>query len=419
MSAKKIIIISISVLGFIALAVGIYFAWQNSQKILTPPPAASSGASSQGITINQPNNSGPGAVTASKLQVVSKQEILGYWIYNPAVSATSTKTSASTTVSASTSTVVSSITAPTIKSGIYYLSSDGNIFKVSVDGNDTAITQDGISDIQQIKSSLDGKRVLVKYGTFISPSFKIFNTESGMFESAPTGITAADFSPDGKKLAYFQTSGDKSNLIVKDLVNFKAKLVTVVSIYQKDMDLNWISANKIILTEKPTALYAGKAWSVDINKKTFTKLPIAINGADGQGLMLNWSSNGRLGVEFLTSADGRGRYLSIVNATGTILANLNFSTLPNKCFVSDPQIYCAVPDNIPERTTLPDDYLKNAAYFTDSLYLIDATPGSQNPMTMILDGSGAAIDAMSLKFADGKLFFINKYDNKLYALDLR
>jgi len=388
---KKIIIITVIVLCVIALGAGVYFAWKKTRTILTPPDSSpQNSVNGQSISINNLAGSSSDGAVASKLSVISDNTIYGYWVFN-----SNQKIQGS---------------------GVFYVGRDGIIYKIKADGADEALTSSSIENFQSLKSSLDGKRVIIKSGNSGASKFVVYNSENNIFESLPDKITAADFSPDGKKAAYFSANaGDpgKSDLITKSLIDLKQKPATLLSLYQGDFGLNWISQNKITLVPKPSAFYPASIWAVDVVKKTLSRLTSEENGLNG--LIVNWSSDGKIGLQFSSSMEGRSRILNLINDQGEIMANFEFVTLPEKCFVSDPKIYCAIPQSIPDKSALPDDYLKNAVYFVDSLYQIDIT---SNSFERIFDGNASAIDAINLNFVDGKLFFINKYDSKLYVLEL-
>ncbi|MFA5098804.1 MAG: hypothetical protein WC461_01115 [Candidatus Paceibacterota bacterium] len=400
MSKKTIIIIAV-VLSVIALGVGIYFAWQKTGAILNPPANISSEnpVNGQSVSVNGSASSVSGVPAASKLSIISDKTIYGYWVFNSAIS-TSTQTASSTQMVQG--------------SGVFYIGSDGLIYKVKADGADEALTSAPIDNFQSLKSSFDGKRVIIKSNDSGTFKFAVYNSENNIFESLPDKITAADFSPDGKKIAYFLANAkdlNKSDLITKSLVDLKQKPATLLSIYQQDFDLNWVSQNKITLVPKASAFYSASIWAVDVAKKTLSLLT-----GEKEGLAVNWSSDGKMGLQFSTTLEGRNRILNLIGEQGEVKASLEFTTLPEKCFVSDPKIYCAIPQSIPDKSALPDDYFKKAVYFIDSIYQIDIM---QNAFERILDGSAAAIDAVNLKFTDGKLFFMNRYDNKLYVLELQ
>ncbi len=386
---KKTLIIISSILGILAIMAGVYFAWQKTKAILTPP-----GVGQQPATNNQQpadNGQPTQTIAAQKLKILSDQPILDYWIFYPAT--TSTAATPTSTI--------------TRDSKIFYLSQDGKIFKLE-GGKSEAVSSEPIENIQMIKSSFDGKRVLIKSGDFISPKFIIFNSEAKVFELLPENITAAAFSPDAKKIAYLEKIS--GNLMIKDLIGAKPKTVKILSFNQKDFDLDWILAEKIILIPKPSAFYPTSAWIVDTKNKTLSPL-----GTEVDGLMIKWSTNGKTGLQFSSQSGGRGSRLNLINEQGAVQAALDFITLPDKCFISEPKIYCAVPESIPAKTVLPDDYLKRAVYFRDVFYQIDIT---QNSLSEILAGVEPALDATHLNLVDNKLLFINRYDNGLYSLEL-
>ena len=371
------------------MALGVYFAWKKTKSILTPPSVSPSTAE-QGLP---PTTTGQ--MPTAKLKILSNQPIFDYWIYRPEFGVVATSTATSTGTIARDSIV-------------FYLNQEGKVFQTEKDGKTEAITSESIENIQMIKSSFDGKRVLIKSGDFISPKFIIFNSEARVFELLPENITAAAFSPDAKKIAYLEKTN--GNLTIKDLVGAKPKTVKVLSFNQKDFDLDWILAEKIILTPKPSAFYLTSAWIVDVKNKTLSPLGTEVNG-----LMIKWSTNGKTGLQFSSQSEGRGSRLNLINEQGAIQATLDFITLPDKCFISEPKIYCAVPENISAKTVLPDDYLKRAVYFRDVFYQIDI---NQNSLSEILAGIEPALDVTHLNLVDNKLFFINRYDNGLYSLEL-
>ena len=373
---KKIIIIISVILGIVAMGLGVYFAWQKTKAILTPPSAPSQPTS---VGITEPT-AAERQLAAQKLKILSDQPIFDYWIYS------------------------------TSSEQVFYVNQEGKIFKIKEDGNDEAITSEPIENLQTIKSSSDGKRVFIKSGDLVSPKFTIFNSETKIFELLPENITAAAFSPDAKKIAYLETKAIQSDLIIKDLVNLKQKPSWIISISQKDFDLDWISAEKIVLVPKSSAFYQASAWVIDTKKKTVSPL-----GAEVNGLMIKWSSNGKIGLQFSSQSEGREGRLNLINEQGLVQAGLDFITLPDKCLISDPKIYCAIPTSIPAKTVLPDDYLKRAVYFRDALYQIDI---SQNSLSGIFTETEPAIDAARLNLLDNKLLFINRYDSRLYSLEI-
>ncbi len=64
---------------------------------------------------------------------------------------------------------------------------------------------------------------------------------------------------------------------------------------------------------------------------------------------------------------------------------------------------------------LPDDYLKRAVYSNDFIYELDL---EKNALLPVFEENKQPIDAINFELLGNKLFFINRYDNRLYQLEL-
>ena len=110
---------------------------------------------------------------------------------------------------------------------------------------------------------------------------------------------------------------------------------------------------------------------------------------------------------------------------------LSFATLPSKCAFGAPiaasgtanpsaPIYCAVPSdqNIFSVARLPDEYNQDMYFTDDDFYSIDTDTGLLNE---IFSASliNQTIDATDMKVFNNILFFVNRYDQKIYALALQ
>lgn len=372
---KRIFLITTSLLVFSAIILGAYFGWKKSKDILTPPAINRSA-----VDYNLPITTS----TAPKLGALSDQPVFGYWLSN-------------------------STSSP--EADIFYLNQNGLVLK-SKDGDDEIISDREIKNLQAYKANSGGSKIIVKSGLLTAPAFEIFNLETKVWQSLEN-IFAADFSPDGTKIAYLEKSNNNSeinNLIIKDLADKKQKITKIMSFNQIDFDLEWLTSDKILLVSNPSALIRGEIWEVNIKKKTFRLL------TDGDGLAINWSKDGALGLRFIVNQK-REISLNLIDAEGIIKADLDFSTLADKCLMSLSKIYCAIPKNYSsvKKPILPDEYLKRAVYSDDAVYEIDLT---ENSSKKIIDENLAAIDAVSFSLSGNRLFFINRYDNKLYGFNL-
>ncbi|MBI2514803.1 hypothetical protein HYV91_01265 [Candidatus Wolfebacteria bacterium] len=393
MDRKKIVIVVVIVIGALALGAGVYFAWRNAQTILNPPEGG--GIPPVGNQVFKgTTTSSSGQIGTAKLKVLSRNEVSDYWLYQPFASSTPE---------------------------IYYLTPDGKIMKVpgsvlSVGGRgdgDEKISDEAIFDVQSIKPSRDGKLVLIKSGDRQNPKFTLYDVETKIKQDLPNAV-AGVFSPDVKKIAYLEKPGanGSSNLMLKDLKSPAIpKPVKLISLSVKDVELFWLDPQKIFLISPPSYQYESQAWSLDIKKGTLSRID------SGNGLMLNWSADAKIAIDFKTKNNGRVAEAKLIDKDGKHLANLDFSTLPTKCFVSQPQIYCGLPQfySLPQEPLLPDDYLKKAVYSRDFIYLIDTEKNSIEPIFTSLEPT---VDLWHLSKIENQLFFVNRYDNKLYGLSL-
>lgn len=378
---KKIVIIII-IFGVLAIGAGVYFAWQKSGQ---QPQGTASQATDQ-------NNYGKmtlpiSGTTNSKMRILSKENVLAYWVDNFSTS--------------------------TAGQDVFYISSSGNINKIS-GGNETTLSNENFGTLKFAKALAISNKILIVFKQDNSVVPIIFNLSTGEWQPllGQKSATAVDLSLDGKKIAYLvPNSQGTADLFTLDLTNNKAKAIKLTSLNIKDIDLKWINDNNIVFMPKSSFDFISEVWDYNIQAKTFSKI------AGGSGLMLNWSKFGDVALEF-SAAQNKNYSLSLIDNNGNIKGGFKFLTFPDKCFISSPsQIYCAVSrdQNAFNGLTLPDDYLKRGIYFKDGIYQVDIT---QNKFQALFEGEDPVIDATNLTLDGSKLLFINRYDNKLYSLDI-
>ena len=365
---KRLFIIILIIIALVAVGLGVYFAWKKSREILNPPsvsaPAVTQSASNQ--TTQE----------TGKLKAISDNKASAYWIYRSASS-----------------------------TDIYYFNESGQLFKMK-DGEDEKIIDDGVGEIKSIAIDKDGKKVAVDSGNH----FTILTIgANGLIKESLAGALAVAFSPDSDKMVYLD---EKGNLNITD---YSAKLrspktTNILSVNVNDPVLHWIAGDKIILSSRPSAFYINESWILDINKKTIAPFVSA------RGLTFNWSLDGKEAIKFTVDASFNP-FFSLIDNTNSVKANFEFSSLPDKCFVATAKIYCAISqsNNLIGRLILPDDYLKRKVYFNDFIYEINR---QDNNLQALYSGGNIAIDARNLTAVGNEIFFINRYDNRIYDLEL-
>lgn len=281
---------------------------------------------------------------------------------------------------------------------IYYLNEAGQIIKNN-NGNEELVNSQSLQKLNKVTASPDGNYILAKFNYPTLPTFSIFNTITNSWQSLPQNTIAAAWSPDSQKIAYLD---DKSLKILNILTQ---KTQEVLKFSQKEIDLDWRFDNQILISSNygPTT----KILSFALDKKTLTPF------LEEFGLVIKWSDDNLFGIKLNTI--NNKPVTSIIDANGTVLTQLTFITIPSKCLIQQHKIYCAVPQNISEQLKLPEDYYKKVVYFDDKLYLIDLTNGGVSEISADIN---VPIDADHLEFSQGKLYFKNRLDDKLYSLAL-
>ncbi|MEK9154464.1 MAG: hypothetical protein AAB596_00085 [Patescibacteria group bacterium] len=363
---KKIIIIITAIIFISAISFGVYFAWKKSKEILTPPTA-----NQQPTTNNQQQ-----ITLEKKLKIISDQEVFDFWL---AANATSTE--------------------------IFYINNQGQILKVKPDVEDEIISDRIISNLKAVEADNSGNKIIVK-----ANKIEIFDIKKKIWQEI--NALAAGFSVDGTKVAYLENTGATaiSNLIIKDLKDAKQKTTKVLSFNQYGFDLKWITSDKVLLIPKSSASYDNEIWSIDIKNKALSIF------ANGKGLLIDFAKDGSWGLMHSINQEGESD-LKLIELNGKVKADLQFSSFPKKCLVNFAKIYCAVSlgYNTIKKPLLPDDYLKRAFYSDDRIYEVDIT---NNTFLEIPLNSKIAIDVYNLELSGNQLIFINRYDKKLYSLDM-
>ncbi len=228
----------------------------------------------------------------------------------------------------------------------------------------------------------------------------------------PNDIKDISISPDISKMFYLFDSGD--NMVGTTLSFLDNKKVQVFDSPFTEWLSQWPNSNTITLTTKPSNSVPGHMYSLDLIKKSLTKILGNINGLTTLG-----SPNGKL----ILYGDNN-LSLNVYHADSRNSDVLGVKTLPEKCVwgkTSD-VIYCAAPKLL-GLGAYPDSWYQGEISFNDQFWKIDIK--TENG-TMILDPTtivtrGEEIDGIKLALDEGEnyLFFVNKKDSFLWRLELK
>jgi hypothetical protein len=315
----------------------------------------------------------------------------------------------------------------------YFVGAQNNITAIKPDGTVVAVSAGTsstigtaiISNIISARFSFDGKKILVSSGDPSNPQTNIFDVASKSWVSAPQGMQSPQWSPSNYQVAYLsQSTSGMLSLSTIDASNLKKAPVTIFSLHATDMSLQWINKTRFILADKPTSNVAESIWMFDSQKGTVT--PIIYETAGVESMWGNTAS-GTLGLVFQNT--GKDSSLKLVAPSGTTYHALTILTLPSKCTfatgtiptasssIISSYLYCGIPTNssLPSSAQLPDDYNMMSLFTSDNITRINTLSGGED---VLWNDPTQNIDATDLKFFNNTLFFVNRYDQKLYALTL-
>lgn len=291
---------------------------------------------------------------------------------------------------------------------IYYLDKSGQVFKISTDGRETNINQQNIAALNSIEASFDGSLAAALFGGADNQTLSFFDVKSGSWEFLSDKAGSAAWSPNQNSLAYLKDNGLNSTLMIVELPSKKSSEITKIN--QVDLGLVWAFKDEIYLSEKPSANLAASSWLLNIKTKTIKPV---FNSEPG--LIVNWSKNQDLGLKSNTINNRPA--LSLINSRGQTvdLISQALITLPNKCFFEESTLWCGAIKTLPAGANMPDDYLKRKAYSQD--YIISWEINSRI-LKIFFDNDATALDVERLIKKDSKIYFVNRYDRKLYSLNL-
>jgi hypothetical protein len=275
--------------------------------------------------------------------------------------------------------------------------------------------------------SYDGKKVLITYSVATTTKTSVFDITSRSWIHLPDGMQSPVWSPSNYQIAYLAPSSSGSEkLATIDASAANAKPAIITSFAMEDMILQWPTKNGMVISDRPSAFTTGSVWLFTISSRTLSPV---IYGALGPESL--WGASGTALV-FSAGPNSAGGQLSFRNATGSQNL-LSFNTLPSKCVFGPPAatsaastttvpsslFYCAAPDDQDTFSVarLPDEYEQKIYFTDDDFYSVNFSTGALNEI-FSFSKANLDLDATRMKVFNNVLFFVNRYDQKVYALAL-
>lgn len=322
-------------------------------------------------------------------------------------------------------------------------------------GQSTTVNSSTINNLISTSFSYDGEKIVVSYGDPSDPQAALFNVATNVWTALPQGMLSPQWSPiNNYEIAYLASpSAGKLVLATMNAANLKATPSVLLSLNANDLALQWPTQNEFILSDKPTSENAGSVWTFNAQAGTLIPLVYEVPGAEGI-----WSHDALIpyGLVFFDNPAGQGGdTLQLQAISGNLTTqSLNFLTLPSKCAFNPEQmpvststaaggaatstasattagaatkikvaatstpylgLYCGVPRSSSgfSSARLPDDYNTMALFTSDDIYKINTATGAEQ---VLWSDATQNMDVSDVKFFNNALFFVNRYDQKLYGL---
>ena len=290
---------------------------------------------------------------------------------------------------------------------MYYLTDEGEIYKLAQGGTEQKLSGQPIQNLRAVSPSPDGPMAIVSFGQGERIFFSAFNSVRLSWQPLPAGALAAAWDPTGTKIAYLEHAGLSAALKILSLADAKIQEVTKINV--EDAELSWVVPKEIYLTSRPSANYPGSVLGVNLEQKT-----VRVVVRDEPGLMVLWSQSGPWGIKF--SLRGRRPVTEIIDGNGQMVGAWPFApTLPVKCLAENVFFYCGAPRSMGPRDIWPDDYLQRRIYSKDDVVFWNA---STSQTAIVIQAEQGPFDVIQLSLLGNKLFFVNRYDGKLYEATL-
>lgn len=295
---------------------------------------------------------------------------------------------------------------------VFYLTSEGKVVAAK-EGPDLEISSQRITALNSIEPSTSGREVLAAFGDPRSAQWAIFSTDDDTWHPLPATVrTAAWGANDGEVVATVENVGNL-NLSQIDTTKTPPSFKTVLRDFRfSDVRLFGESSQTLWIIELPSALAASRTWRLDT--KTLALNPVT---AAERGLLLKHTKDRRLAFKFSLDTG-----FGIVDGeTLRSILPLPFTTVPGKCAPERDayKVYCFAPIEAHAIRDAFEDYLAGGSHTIDSLYAVNVSTGEISELVSAAKDPTFVVDAREPRYLDGKLYFVNRYDNGLYELKLQ
>lgn len=324
---------------------------------------------------------------------------------------------------------------------------DGKIIQVVAGEQTVAVSSIAMQNVIAASFSYNGAKVLVSFGDPADPQASVFDIRTKAWTPLPSGMLSPVWSPSDYRVAYTAANAAQGTETIGTVnaAAVKPAATPLVTFHMQDLALAWPAKTQLVLETKPSAYVAGSVWTINPASASTAASALTQIASEVPGLDMIWSGatiapTAPEELEFASGGASMGGSLSLINTSGNTLQNLKMVTLPSKCLfasqiatttvvattpsstarvvaTSTPYLFCGVPrdQSTLSYSHLPDDYNQMSLFTADDIYQINLESGA---ISTIFDNDADSFDTSDVKYFDNALFFINRYDQKLYTIGL-
>ncbi|MFH1744623.1 MAG: hypothetical protein ABH881_00430 [bacterium] len=280
----------------------------------------------------------------------------------------------------------------------YYNKDDGKFYRIGADGRQIALSDQIFYEASNVVWSPKQNKAVIEYP---DGSKIVYDFDKKVQTTLPKHWEDFNFSPSGEKIVAKSLGLDPENrwLITSNDDGSMIKPIEALGNYASTVYPSWSPNNQVVaMYTKSLDIDRQEVFFLGQNNENFKSMVI-----EGRGFEPSWSSNGeKLLYSVYSSQDNLKPNLWIAGAQGQNIGagrkKLNVETWADKCvFTGNVEIYCAVPDNLPEGAGLFPEMSKTTK---DKLYKINTETGTKKLV---------AVPEESLSMSDLTITADNKY----------
>lgn len=298
----------------------------------------------------------------------------------------------------------------------YFKQAGGNLFEAEFTGtNETRISNVTIPAIRNVSWAPSKTYAIINFyadGEMRRLYARYTGTSTVSSAFLPSDIQEITSSLVDDLIVYTTTTGGETILFTARPDNTNIKRITTLP--APDFELLWPTANSIVLKQKSSAYAASFLFTLNPASKLLTRI---LDKKEGMDVL--WAPGKTTFLYMETEREGTRASLHVSSLKEQTVVDLPFITLPEKCAwapASDNILFCAIPESIPNKTNLPDEWWQGTLSFNDALWRINISTGEREQLLPARQFDGINL---FLSKDESFLFFTNKKDGSLWGLRLK